>query len=85
MDDAYHLRLPGSCPHVDRNDQRCATRFSLGRIDQAFCVCFGAYAACPMYHQISRELSTAATAPDGPPLITVTTNGHALPLRATGT
>ena len=21
---------PGTCPHVDRNDPRCATRFSLG-------------------------------------------------------
>ena len=85
MDDASYERLPGSCPHVDLNDQRCATRFSLGRIDQAFCVCFGAYAACPMYRQITHELSTTARASAEPPVITVTTNGHALPLRATGT
>ena len=45
------------CPHVDRNDPRCNSRFSLGRLDQAFCVCFGAFHACPMYHQINADLS----------------------------
>ncbi len=78
---------PGTCPHVDRNDPRCATRFSLGRIEQAFCVCFGIYHACPMYHRISRELAfrRAANATS----VTVTISGglpHApMPLRPTGT
>ena len=70
-----------SCPHVNRNDPRCATRFSLGRINQAFTVCFGAYHGCPMYHRINSEIAADAAEVS----ITVTCNGADLPLRATGT
>lgn len=47
----------GVCPHVDRNDARCSHRFSLGRIDQAFNVCFGSFHACPLYHRIGGEVA----------------------------
>lgn len=79
---------PGTCPHVNRNDPRCATRFSLGRIDQAFTVCFGAYHGCPMYHRISGELDAEARSG---PVIAVTVSARnprhdaPAPLRATGT
>ena len=52
------------CPHVNLNDSRCSRHLSLGRLDQAFCVCFGAYHACPTYHQINGDL--AATQPATP-------------------
>lgn len=44
------------CPFIDANDPRCAARFSLRRIDEAFGVCLsGGYAACPAYRQLVRE------------------------------
>lgn len=78
----------GTCPHVNRNDPRCATRFSLGRIEQAFSVCFGAYHGCPMYHRINGE--DRATVRATPPIV-VTISARSprhdvpVPLRATGT
>ena len=47
----------GGCPHVDRNDARCGHRFSIGRLDQAFNVCFGSYHACPLYQRINDEVA----------------------------
>ncbi len=44
-----------TCPHLDRDDARCAHRLSLGRIDQAFSVCFSAFHACPVFQRISAE------------------------------
>ena len=87
MKDERHGNQSGVCPHVDRNDCRCGNRFSLGRIEQAFGVCFGTYHVCPMYHQINQERTerreTAASRML--PLVTVTSNGCDAPLRATGT
>jgi hypothetical protein len=88
------------CPFVDCNDNRCSTRFSLGRIDQAFSVCFGSYRACPMYHRLTAEAGrmfveagvdavreASKETPDYPipGIITVTAHGRAVPLRPTGT
>lgn len=85
-----------ACPHVDRNDPRCGGRFSLGRLDQAFTVCFGCFRGCPMYHRINREQHAARKhadstthanqhAPQPPaPLTTLTAHGREMPLRATG-
>lgn len=83
MEDVSGRDTPGCCPHVDRNDPRCGSRFSLGRIDQAFCVCFGSFHSCPMYHRISGEVEHRG-APELVPM-TVTANGTPVPLRATGT
>jgi hypothetical protein len=85
MDDDLRSSCPGACPHVDRDDARCSSRFSLGRIDQAFCVCFGAFHACPMYHRINSELPRATVSATGAAIVTVSAHGHALSLRATGT
>lgn len=81
MDDDRRGVGSHGCPHVDRNDQRCGSRFSLGRIEQAFSVCFGSYHGCPMYHRINSELARA----DAPVTITVFGHAHELPLRPTGT
>ncbi len=93
MDDAASIsqaRL-GVCPHVDRNDQRCGTRFSIGRLEQAFSVCFGTFYGCPMYHRLNAE--PPEVVPDMSPAlpaakhqVVITVAGHALetPLRPTG-
>jgi len=47
------------CPHIDRSDQRCASRFSLGSIDSMFHYCCGGFHGCPVYHRINMELSNA--------------------------
>jgi len=91
---------PEACPHVDRNDPRCSGRFSLGRLDQAFTVCFGCFRGCPMYHRINRELhagsehvdattdatthATAHASQSPASLIALTAHGRDVPLRATG-
>jgi hypothetical protein len=67
----------GACPHVDRNDARCGHRFSLGRIDQAFSVCFGAFHACPLFRRLSDEIDLTAEDVAGPqPLIEVRIIAH---------
>ena len=83
MDDDSRGTTPGACPHVDRNDHRCGSRFSLGRIDQAFCVCFGAFHGCPMYHRINTEQTDERRVAEV--TVTIAGNGIELPLRATGT
>lgn len=76
-----------TCPHVDRDDARCGHRLTLGRIEQAFSVCFGAFNACPLYHRLCGEID-AATDFDAParPLIEIRIIRHAerRALRATG-
>ena len=83
------LERAGGCPFVNLNDPRCGTRFSLGRIDQAFSVCFGAYHACPMYQRIRREQAESETRRAVGVELTVITReplrGPRLPLRPTGT
>ncbi|MCZ6834666.1 MAG: hypothetical protein O7G85_02735 [Planctomycetota bacterium] len=89
MDDAVGRNSLGSCPHVNRNDHRCSSRFCLGRIEQAFSVCFGTYQVCPMYHQITQELTEAQAVASKPaatlPVVSITSHGQNVPLRATGT
>ena len=85
MDDVGRRRGgQDACPHVNRDDHRCNSRFRLDRIDQAYGVCFGAFHACPMYHQINGELVEAEAARSDP-VIRVTAYGSTVPLRATGT
>lgn len=84
-EDRYADRAEGAgpCPHVDRNDITCATRFSLSRLDQAFTICFGAYRGCPMFQRLERaERQVEVLAP-----VALTILGHGLrrPVHATGT
>lgn len=85
MDNARKCMSGTCCPHVDDNDSRCGNRFRLGRLEQAFDVCFGTYHVCPMYHQINQEQTGARGTSNAVPLITVTNDGYDVPLRATGT
>jgi len=43
------------CPFINRNDTRCSTRFTLGRIAEAFGVCLNHHETCPTYQRILRE------------------------------
>ena len=46
----------GSCPYLHCDDSRCASRFSLDRIDQMFEVCLGpGMAGCFVYHRLQME------------------------------
>ena len=84
-----------ACPHVNLNDARCGSRFSLGRLEQAFSVCFGSYRGCPMYHRINGEVAQPpsmhltrreSAGPAAPlPQVTITAHGRSISLRPTGT
>ena len=74
-----------ACPFVNANDPRCESRFGLGRLEQAFTVCFGSYRVCPMYHRISEEQIEREDGELLPDAVPVTAYGQALSLRATGT
>lgn len=74
----------GSCPYIDRDDCRCATRFSLGRLDQMFEICLGpGMAGCFMYHRLRQE-DRLAQASESDRLVTPTHDGQPLRLRPTG-
>lgn len=78
-------RGTSGCPHVNRNDPRCGSRFQLGRLEQAFAVCFGAFHGCPMYHRINHEQADTRTEPIAEVAVTIRGRGINVPLRATGT
>jgi hypothetical protein len=44
-----------ACPHIDAGDSRCAHRFTLRRMDQAFGVCLCGWRTCPIYQMLARE------------------------------
>ncbi len=86
MDDGTTPAGACACPHINRDDQRCGNRFTLTRLDQAFTVCLGSFNACPMYHRINCEISSARNENVGcMPRVTLTTNGSTSTLRRTGT
>jgi hypothetical protein len=92
MDDVAAARRQSTttgcvCPHIDRDDVRCASRFNISRMDQAFSVCFDSFHGCPMYHRINREQARMVmhNHPAEPPLISITAHGSAITLRPTGT
>ena len=71
--------LTESCPFVDADEASCESRFNLGRVEQAFTICFGNYEVCPMF------LRLQAAPTETSPTVTVTVFGHERALHATGT
>jgi hypothetical protein len=79
-----------SCPYIDHNDPRCASSFTLGRLDRAFDVCLRRPLACQVFYRIAieqRGSSPAWSQGQVPPqprpgLVPVTLAGQAL--RAAG-
>lgn len=43
------------CPFLNRADGRCATFFSLDRLEHAFAYCFGQYHQCRFYVELLVE------------------------------
>ncbi len=82
---AKSRKIMSACPHIDRDDPRCASRLCLGKLDQAFCVCFGAYRSCLMYHRINSEHERNPQSNLLNHLLALTSDGNNLPLRQTGT
>jgi hypothetical protein len=64
------------CPFIEDGNPACSSRFTLGHLDQAYSVCFGAYQSCSVYQQLA---GIAGAAP-----LDMTINGHAVELRPTG-
>ena len=76
------------CPLVARNESRCGGRFNLGHLEQAFCVCFGLFHGCAVFHRINGEMQNSlARAAVVLPFIdlTIHVDHRRQPLRATGT
>jgi len=64
------------CPFVEEGYAACSSKFTLGQLDQACSICFGAYKFCSMYKQLT-SLSKDATSD-------LTINGYGIELRPTG-
>jgi len=47
------MRDPAHCPHIDRGDNRCSQRFTLGNAEQAFAVCCGGQHGCAVVHRMN--------------------------------
>jgi hypothetical protein len=62
------------CPFIDDNDERCASRFTLSRLSEAFSHCLGGHRACPTYWKLHR---------DNPHRLIMPTH-HGRPLEPTG-
>lgn len=43
------------CPFIESDDSRCASHFSLGRLNEAFDVCVNRHLGCPTYYRLLRE------------------------------
>ncbi len=47
-----------ACPFINYGDSRCAARFSLCQIEQAYLFCLSSYTACSTFYQLATELKT---------------------------
>ena len=74
----------GSCPYLHCDDSRCASRFSLDRIDQMFEVCLGpGMTGCFVYHRLQKERTRNAPEQSPPkpiPMVSPTHEGQLLQL-----
>ena len=64
------------CPYIEDGHAACSSRFTLGRLDQAYSVCFGSFKSCSMYLQLA-GVSINTT-------LDMTVDGQAVELRPTG-
>ena len=83
------------CPHVDLNDPRCASRFTMGGIEDLFQYCCGGFHGCAMYHRINMEVNFRRSVGDAradtfirprsvPAIVQVSAHGRPIGLRVTG-
>jgi len=52
------------CPFIDRDDPRCAHRFTLSHVSEAFTYCLHQYTRCPFYHDLTREQEEGEREPE---------------------
>jgi len=60
---------PRHCPHIDRNDPRCTSRFALGEVEQMFAFCCGGFHGCAMFHRLNLEQRFASVTKPGQPTV----------------
>lgn len=48
-------QIQQACPHLDRNDVRCADHFRLVQLAELFEVCCGGFHGCVLYHRLNKE------------------------------
>ncbi len=65
-----------SCPFIDLNDPRCASSFTLGRLDRAFDVCLRRPMACHLFYRIALEQRAQGAVAAG--IVSLTIAGQAL-------
>ncbi|MGF1632595.1 MAG: hypothetical protein ACFCVE_01990 [Phycisphaerae bacterium] len=46
---------PRHCPFLNRDDDRCASSFSMGSLEHLFQRCFRNFATCPAYQEMLAE------------------------------
>lgn len=76
------------CPHLGRDDARCAYRFRLDNLEELFEICCQRFEGCALYYRINRELSDSETPMEDESttsrLIRLTIHGDDTFIRATG-
>ena len=73
-----------ACPHLDRNDQRCACHFRLGRLSEVFQVCCNEFHGCVLYHRLNRESEPPGASLGADSTTDLTIHGRNQQLRSTG-
>lgn len=68
------------CPFVDLNDKRCASHFTLSRMDEAFDLCMRRHLHCVTYYQILQE-RRGASSELGIPNVRITIEGRSIAVR----
>jgi hypothetical protein len=49
--------MPKTCPYLDLADVRCSGRLTMHSLSEAYRLCFGDPAACPVHHLLAFERS----------------------------
>ena len=53
---------PKTCPYLDLADVRCSGRLTMHSLSEAYRLCFGNPAACPVHHLLAFERSSPCDA-----------------------
>ena len=72
-----------ACPHLDRNDLRCACHFRLGRLSELFQVCCNEFHGCVLYHRLNQESEPVEALHGADSTTELTIHGRTEQLRST--
>ena len=80
-----HVDSDQPCPHLDRNDLRCACHFRLGCLSDLFEVCCSGFHGCQIFHRLNQEVGLAEGSSSlSMSSIELTIHGRTEQLRPTG-